>query len=96
VRDNGIGIPREEQAHVFDRFYRVDRSRSRESGGSGLGLAICYEIAASHGGRIWVESQEGVGSSFSIAVPANPVERTSPRAQSAAPAPTPAAQRPGR
>ncbi len=96
VRDNGIGIPREEQAHVFDRFYRVDRSRSRESGGSGLGLAICYEIAASHGGRIWVESQEGVGSSFSIAVPANPVERTSPGAQSAAPAPAPAAQRPGR
>ncbi len=93
VRDNGIGIPHEEQAHVFDRFYRADRSRSRESGGSGLGLAICYEIAAAHGGRIWVHSEAGVGSSFSIAVPADPAEVT---LTAHARAPAPPVQRPGR
>jgi signal transduction histidine kinase len=70
VADNGPGIPSEARAHVFDRFFRADRSRSRESGGSGLGLAICYEIAAAHRGRIWVESEEGRGSAFSIALPA--------------------------
>jgi heavy metal sensor kinase len=92
VRDNGMGIPREAQAHVFDRFYRADRSRSRESGGSGLGLAICYEIATAHGGRIWVESEEGVGSTFSIALPADPAEVAGP----AAGPPAPVGQRPGR
>ena len=71
VSDTGPGIPAAERAHVFDRFYRVDRSRSRESGGSGLGLAICREIATAHGGRVWVESEEGAGSAFSIAFPAD-------------------------
>jgi signal transduction histidine kinase len=70
VRDNGIGIPRHAVDHVFDRFYRADPSRSRESGGSGLGLAICYEVATSHCGHIWVDSDEGRGSAFSIALPA--------------------------
>jgi signal transduction histidine kinase len=70
VADNGVGVPAEARAHLFDRFYRADRSRSRASGGSGLGLAICYEIATAHGGRIWVESEEGEGSAFSIALPA--------------------------
>jgi signal transduction histidine kinase len=70
VSDTGPGIPAAERAHVFDRFYRVDRSRSRESGGSGLGLAICREIATAHGGRVWVESEEGAGSAFSLALPA--------------------------
>jgi heavy metal sensor kinase len=68
VSDTGPGIPPHARAHVFDRFYRVDRSRSRESGGSGLGLAICREIATAHGGRVWVESEEGKGSAFSLAL----------------------------
>jgi heavy metal sensor kinase len=72
VADNGSGIPIEARAHVFDRFYRADPARSRESGGSGLGLAICYEIAIAHGGRIWVQSEEGEGSAFSIALPSVP------------------------
>jgi heavy metal sensor kinase len=70
VSDTGPGIPAEARPRVFDRFYRVDRSRSRESGGSGLGLAICREIATAHGGRVWVESEEGKGSAFSLALPA--------------------------
>jgi two-component system, OmpR family, sensor kinase len=70
VTDDGVGIPAEAAAQVFDRFFRADPSRSRESGGSGLGLAICYEIATAHGGRIWVDSEEGKGSAFSIALPA--------------------------
>jgi heavy metal sensor kinase len=70
VSDTGPGIPADARPHVFDRFYRVDRSRSRESGGSGLGLAICREIATAHGGRVWVDSEEGKGSAFSLALPA--------------------------
>jgi heavy metal sensor kinase len=69
VSDDGPGIPAEARTHVFDRFYRVDVARSRESGGSGLGLAICHEIAGAHGGRVWVESEEGGGSRFSLALP---------------------------
>jgi heavy metal sensor kinase len=69
VSDTGLGVPAEARERLFDRFYRGDRSRSRQPAGSGLGLAICYEIAAAHGGRIWVESEPGAGSSFSIALP---------------------------
>jgi heavy metal sensor kinase len=69
VADDGPGIPEEARAHVFDRFYRVDGARARDAGGSGLGLAICREIARAHGGRIWVESREGGGSAFSLALP---------------------------
>jgi heavy metal sensor kinase len=71
VTDTGPGIPPHARPRVFDRFYRVDRSRSRESGGSGLGLAICREIATAHGGRVWVESEEGKGSAFSLALRAH-------------------------
>jgi len=72
VRDDGIGIPAEEQAKVFDRFYRVDRSRSRAEGGSGLGLAIVTKIAAEHGGRIDLQSQPGIGSRFVLTLPKAP------------------------
>jgi heavy metal sensor kinase len=71
VTDTGPGIPPEARAHVFDRFYRADSSRSRESGGSGLGLAICTEIAAAHGGTVRVQSEVGSGSAFTLALPAD-------------------------
>lgn len=78
VRDSGAGIPPDALPRVFDRFYRVDASRSQEPGGSGLGLAICREIAEAHGGRAWAESEVGRGSSFSVAVPATRPMRSRP------------------
>ena len=69
VADTGIGIPPEAVPRVFERFYRVDPSRSREYGGSGLGLAIAREIVEAHGGRIWVESELGRGSTFRFVLP---------------------------
>ena len=72
VADDGPGIPPEACAHIFDRFYRVDGSRGRDNGGCGLGLAICREIAGAHGGRVSVVSQEGAGSTFTLALPRDP------------------------
>ena len=69
VKDTGVGIPAEDIPFIFERFYRVDKSRSRAEGGTGLGLAICRHIAEAHGGKIQVESQVGVGSSFSVWLP---------------------------
>jgi signal transduction histidine kinase len=69
VEDSGPGIPEDAQAQIFDRFFRLDAARARESGGSGLGLAICKEIVLAHGGRIWVKSERGRGSAFSFALP---------------------------
>jgi two-component system, OmpR family, phosphate regulon sensor histidine kinase PhoR len=69
VSDNGIGIPPEDCARIFERFYRVDRSRSREMGGTGLGLSIVKHIAQSHGGAIEVQSVVGKGSSFRLTLP---------------------------
>ena len=66
VQDTGIGIAPADQQRVFDRFYRVDKSRSRSQGGSGLGLAIVKKIAEEHGGTVSVESTPGVGSTFNI------------------------------
>jgi len=70
VVDQGIGIPKEEQERVFERFYRADESRSRESGGSGLGLAITKTLVEAHGGSISVGSVEGGGSTFRVALKA--------------------------
>ena len=69
IQDNGIGIPKESLDHIFDRFYRVDKSRSRESGGTGLGLSITKQIILLHRGQIKVYSEEGIGTTFSIQVP---------------------------
>jgi two-component system, OmpR family, phosphate regulon sensor histidine kinase PhoR len=71
IEDHGVGIPRNARARIFERFYKVDRARVRgEAGGTGLGLAIARHIVEQHGGRIWVESREGRGSTFSFAIPA--------------------------
>jgi two-component system, OmpR family, phosphate regulon sensor histidine kinase PhoR len=69
VEDHGIGIPRPALARVFERFYKVDRARVRSGGGTGLGLSIARHVVAQHGGRIWVESREGHGSTFTFALP---------------------------
>jgi two-component system phosphate regulon sensor histidine kinase PhoR len=70
VQDHGIGIPRAAQPRIFERFYKVDRARVRGGpGGTGLGLAIARHVVEQHGGRIWLESTEGVGSTFAFALP---------------------------
>lgn len=66
VSDTGIGIPLEDLPYIFDRFYRVDKARSRSEGGSGLGLAIAKRIAEMHGGKIEIESKVGTGSTFRV------------------------------
>ena len=69
VTDSGVGIALEDQARIFERFYRVDPSRSRETGGTGLGLAIVKHIALNHGGEITVFSKPGLGSTFTLTLP---------------------------
>ncbi len=69
VRDTGIGIAKAELSRVFERFYKSDRARTRGRGGTGLGLAIARHIVEAHGGRIWVKSKEGKGSSFFFSLP---------------------------
>jgi two-component system sensor histidine kinase SenX3 len=69
VQDHGIGIPPRDHERIFERFYRVDRARSRETGGTGLGLAIVRHVALNHGGQVTVESREGEGSIFSLSLP---------------------------
>lgn len=69
VRDDGPGLPAEALERVFERFYRVDKARSREQGGTGLGLAIVKHIIQSHGGRVWVKSEPGKGATFYFTLP---------------------------
>jgi signal transduction histidine kinase len=69
VGDTGMGIPSDALPHVFERFFRVDKARSREAGGAGLGLAIVKSICAAHGGKVEVESAEGKGSRFRVELP---------------------------
>jgi two-component system phosphate regulon sensor histidine kinase PhoR len=69
VRDDGPGIPAESRDRVFERFYRVDRARSRETGGTGLGLAIVKHIVQAHGGEVWLQSEVGEGTTFHFTLP---------------------------
>jgi two-component system sensor histidine kinase SenX3 len=69
VRDYGIGIPGGDLERIFERFYRVDRTRSRATGGTGLGLSIVRHVAQAHGGEVSVHSEEGAGSTFSLKLP---------------------------
>ncbi|MGA0329066.1 MAG: sensor histidine kinase, partial [Ilumatobacteraceae bacterium] len=70
VRDFGLGIPQKDIDRIFERFYRVDRARSRETGGTGLGLAIVRHVATNHGGEVKLVSVEGEGSTFTLRIPA--------------------------
>ena len=69
VTDEGIGIPATEQSRIFERFYRVDRARSRSTGGTGLGLSIVRHVALNHGGDVSVTSREGLGAKFTVTLP---------------------------
>lgn len=77
VADQGIGIPTRDLDRVFERFYRVDKARSRDTGGTGLGLAIVRHVATNHGGEVLVSSQEGEGSTFVLRLPASLVVEAS-------------------
>ena len=76
VKDTGVGIPEEDLAQLFERFYRVDKDRSRATGGSGLGLAISRQIVEMHGGELSVESEVGEGSTFRMRLPKAPLSRS--------------------
>jgi two-component system sensor histidine kinase SenX3 len=82
VRDHGIGIPESDVERVFERFYRVDRARSRDTGGTGLGLAIVRHVASNHLGEVRVRSVEGEGSTFTLRLPATTPTRTGGRTPS--------------
>lgn len=84
VTDSGLGIPQEDQARIFERFYRVDPSRSRATGGTGLGLAIVKHVASTHNGEVKLFSKPGVGSTFTLRIPLadkNVIEQDSDRSQ---------------
>jgi two-component system sensor histidine kinase SenX3 len=70
VVDQGVGIPARDKERIFERFYRVDRARSRLTGGTGLGLSIVRHVAVNHAGSISVDSSEGAGSTFTLRLPA--------------------------
>jgi two-component system sensor histidine kinase SenX3 len=83
VADQGVGIPARDLDRVFERFYRVDKARSRETGGTGLGLSIVRHVATNHGGEVFVSSQEGEGSTFVLRLPADLVVPASEPSRSA-------------
>jgi two-component system OmpR family sensor kinase len=76
VADQGAGLTDEQKQHVFERFYRTDRARTRTAGGTGLGLAIVAAMVSAHHGRVWVDSEPGKGSTFGFALPLAPEART--------------------
>jgi two-component system, OmpR family, phosphate regulon sensor histidine kinase PhoR len=86
VVDNGPGIPPADQAHIFERFYRVHKDRSRDAGGSGLGLSIVRHAVEAHGGRVWLESAPGKGSMFAVRLPLRQPDRANLRVEEARPA----------
>jgi two-component system phosphate regulon sensor histidine kinase PhoR len=69
VSDTGIGIPEKDHPRIFERFYRVDKARSRDLGGTGLGLAIVKHLVEGHGGQVWVEANHPQGSRFVVRLP---------------------------
>jgi two-component system sensor histidine kinase SenX3 len=89
VRDHGIGIPSRDKERIFERFYRVDRTRSRATGGTGLGLAIVRHVAQAHQGEVSVESEEGLGSTFTLKLPLAAASRSVRRTRPGRPPETP-------
>jgi two-component system sensor histidine kinase SenX3 len=79
VTDEGIGIPSRDMDRIFERFYRVDQARSRETGGSGLGLAIVRHVVTNHDGRLDVRSRLGEGSTFTMSLPTGVAEASTPK-----------------
>ncbi len=77
MTDQGAGLSEDQREHVFERFYRTDRSRSRAAGGTGLGLAIVASMVKAHHGQVWVDSTPGSGATFGFALPLAPEARLS-------------------
>jgi two-component system sensor histidine kinase SenX3 len=79
VADHGMGIPAQDHDRIFERFYRVDKGRGRDTGGTGLGLAIVRHVATNHRGEVLVSSQEGEGSTFVLRIPLADVASDAPQ-----------------